>query len=261
MLVKACLNGGTSRSDHPAVPRSPGELAADAIAVVAAGARAIHFHPRAVGVYAGGADTASGRDTEVPETLDSAWVLPAVAAVHKAVPGTPVGVTTGIWAVNGDPEVRLELVADWTGPDRPDFASINLSEPGAVELFDLLTDLDIAVEAGLWTLADVDALVAAGFGRQALRFLIEPPDPTPEGAVAAAAAINAALTGHGFTQPRVHHGYGLATWPVLQAAIALGQDIRVGLEDTTVLPDGSTTTGNAELVATAIGLARGEAVI
>src|SRR2546421_566652 len=32
MLIKACLNGGTSREVHPAVPRTPDELAADALA-------------------------------------------------------------------------------------------------------------------------------------------------------------------------------------------------------------------------------------
>jgi uncharacterized protein (DUF849 family) len=41
---------------------------------------------------------------------------------------------------------------------------------------------------------------------------------------------------------------------VLRAAIADGQDIRIGLEDTTVLPDGSTAAGNADLVAAAARL-------
>jgi uncharacterized protein (DUF849 family) len=44
---------------------------------------------------------------------------------------------------------------------------------------------------------------------------------------------------------------------VMRAAVANGQDIRVGLEDTTVLPDGSVATGNGELVAAAVQLARG----
>jgi len=257
MLVKACLNGGTSRAEHPRVPRSAAELASDAVAVVRAGAGAIHIHPRDMS----GITDPSARDSEAPESLDSAWVLPAVAAVHKAVPGIQVGVTTGIWAVGGDPSARLDLVGNWFGPDRPDFASINMSEPGAVELYKLLLDLDIPVEAGLWTVDDVDALVAAGFGKHVLRFLIEPQDPIAEDAVAAAAAIEAALDQRGFTQPRVHHGYGDATWAVLAAAVARGQGIRVGLEDTTVLPSGARADGNADLVAAAIGLARGEAVV
>jgi len=54
----------------------------------------------------------------------------------------------------------------------------------------------------------------------------------------------------------VRHGYALATWDVLRASIADGQDIRVGLEDTTVLPDDSVATGNGDLVAAAARLTR-----
>ncbi len=60
---------------------------------------------------------------------------------------------------------------------------------------------------------------------------------------------------HGFTAPRLHHGYGAATWPVLRAAIRLGRDIRVGLEDTTILADGGPASGNGELVEAAVSLA------
>ena len=54
----------------------------------------------------------------------------------------------------------------------------------------------------------------------------------------------------------MHHGYGLATWDVIRAAVAMGQDFRVGLEDTTVLPDGRVAAGNGELVAAAVRLVR-----
>ena len=42
----------------------------------------------------------------------------------------------------------------------------------------------------------------------------------------------------------------------MRAAVAMGQDIRVGLEDTTFLPDGSVAVGNADLVAAAVRLVR-----
>ena len=45
------------------------------------------------------------------------------------------------------------------------------------------------------------------------------------------------------------------TWPVLRAAIQMGRDIRVGLEDTTVLADGRLASGNGELVEAAVRLA------
>lgn len=243
MLVKACLNGGTTRESHPGVPQRPAELAADAAAVVRAGAGAIHLHPR---------------DLSGAEVLSGVEVLAAVAAVRAAVPGVPIGVTTGLWAAGGDPARRLSLVCGWTGEGRPDFASVNLSEPGAAELAALLGDLGIGVEAGVWTVADVDALGAFGSGFGPLvRILIEPQDEAPEGAVALAADVEAALDRRGLTGvPRLHHGYGPATWSVLRAAVAMGRDIRVGLEDTVVMADGSPATGNAALVATAVALAR-----
>ncbi len=39
------------------------------------------------------------------------------------------------------------------------------------------------------------------------------------------------------------------------AAIRMGRDIRIGLEDTTVLPDGRVASGNGELVEAAVRLA------
>jgi uncharacterized protein (DUF849 family) len=240
MLIKACLNGGTTRDEHASVPQTPAELAADSSAAVSAGAGAVHLHPR---------------DSSGAETLDPGAVLAAVAAVRAAAPVTPVGVTTGLWVAGGDPARRMSLVAGWGGPGRPDFASVNLSEPGADELAGLLADLGIAVEAGVWSTDDADRLAASTFGRQVLRILIEPQDDVPEEAVALAAAIEAALDRHDLTAPRLHHGYGVATWSVLRAAIRLGRDIRVGLEDTVVLADGRPASGNRELVEAAVRLA------
>jgi len=45
-----------------------------------------------------------------------------------------------------------------------------------------------------------------------------------------------------------------ATWPVLRAAIRLGRDIRVGLEDPADLDDSRPATGNRQLVQAAARL-------
>jgi uncharacterized protein (DUF849 family) len=42
--IKACLNGRRSRDEHPGVPVTPAELAAEAAASVPAGAEAVHLH-------------------------------------------------------------------------------------------------------------------------------------------------------------------------------------------------------------------------
>ena len=239
MLIQASLNGGTTRAEHPAVPLTPAELAAEASAAAAAGARAIHLHPR---------------DLSGAQTLRPEHVLAAVAAVRTAT-GLPVGVTTGMWAVDGDVGRRMSLVADWSGRDRPDFASINMNEPGTDALAELLTGQGIEIEAGVWTVEDARLLGASTFGLRIIRVLIEPVDRSAAGAVATAAEAAAELARLGVRARQVHHGYGLATWDVLRAAVAMGQDIRVGLEDTTVLPDGSVAAGNGDLVTAAARLA------
>jgi uncharacterized protein (DUF849 family) len=241
VLVQAALNGGTTRGGHPSVPLTPVELASEARAARLAGAGAFHLHPR---------------DGSGAQTLEAGPVLAAVAAVRAAT-GLPVGVTTGIWTVDGDVARRLALVERWTGPDRPDYASINMNEPGIEGLADLLTRLGIGIEAGVWAAGDARVLGASGFRDRILRVLLEPEDLAPAGAVAVAAEAAAELAGLGITARQVRHGYALATWAVLRAAIADGQDIRIGLEDTTVLPDGSVAAGNGDLVAAAARLAAG----
>ena len=232
-MLQACLNGSRTRREHPAVPVTPDELAAAAGGAVAAGAEELHVHPR-------GPDE---RDTLEPDAVDA-----AVAAIRAACPGVPLGLTTGIWAADGDAERRLELVAAWV--ELPDYVSVNLSEPGFRELCELVTSRGMGIEAGAWSPPDASAL--AGSGVECLRVLVEAADGGAENVVKGARAIERALVEAGVTAPQLHHGAGRATWAVLAAARERGHDVRIGLEDTTVLPGGARARDNAELVAAAL---------
>ncbi|MGO4841653.1 3-keto-5-aminohexanoate cleavage protein, partial [Rhizobiaceae sp. 2RAB30] len=53
---------------------------------------------------------------------------------------------------------------------------------------------------------------------------------------------------------QVHHGNGAACWAVNRRALERGHGIRTGLEDVTVLPDGTPARDNAELVMAAAAL-------
>jgi uncharacterized protein (DUF849 family) len=66
--------------------------------------------------------------------------------------------------------------------------------------------------------------------------------------VAVAAEIDAALDHASIPTARLHHGVGPATWAVLDAAVPLGREIRIGLEDVLTLPDGRRAPDNAALV-------------
>lgn len=232
-MVKACLNGGRSRDDHPAVPLTADALAADAAACVAAGAAALHIHPR---------------DPEGEQTLEAEPTAVVLQAVRAAVPDVPVGGTTLLDICAGDAERRLAMVRAWTV--KPDFVSLNLEEPGADELARALIDeLGVGVEAGVFTVADAEALAASSFRDELVRVLIEVDDADGAAAVDRAWAIEAALDRAGIGAPRLHHGYEAATWAVIDAALARGRDVRIGLEDTLVMRDGARAPGNAELVA------------
>ncbi len=238
ILIKACLNGGRRRGEHAAVPVSPAELARDARAAVAAGAGALHIHPR----------DDSGAETLDPDATDA-----VVEAVRAACPAIPLGLTTGAWIAGG--AERERLVSAWRAA--PDFVSVNFIEEGAAELIRLLLARGIGVEAGLATLADVEVLRQSGLAPRMRRFLIEVEPEEPDEAAALAAAIDSALDGIAPLQTsRLHHGAGLATWRVIEAAARRDRDVRIGLEDTLALPDGSTARDNAELVATAVEIVR-----
>jgi uncharacterized protein (DUF849 family) len=228
MAVKACLNGGRTRAEHPAVPLSPAELAADAIAVRRAGAFAVHVHPR---------------DAHGAPTLKATHCDAAVAAIRAAVPGMPVGLSTAE-EIDPDPFARAAAVRSWR--ERPDFVSVNLSESGWVGIVRAALHAGIGVEAGLATPADAAELARSSFTHQILRVLVE-----VDGGMDEAQAV-AQLIPEGL--PQLWHGFGERTWEIITACRGTGIDVRVGLEDVLLLPDGHVAEDNAELVAAAVEL-------
>jgi uncharacterized protein (DUF849 family) len=237
--VEACLNGSREPGAHPALPLTAADLAAAARGAAEAGAFAVHVHPRR-------ADGA--------QTLDPLPCGEAVAAIRLACPALPVGLSTAAW-IEPDPDRRLGLVL---GCDpRPDFVSVNLHEPGALELVRTLPGAGIGVEAGVWTAMSARRLVDDDLARHCLRVLVEPQEAVPSAALAAAAAVDAVLDEAGVLLRRVYHGHERTAWPVIEAMVARGRDVRVGLEDVLTLPDRRPARDNAELVAAAVRLAAG----
>jgi uncharacterized protein (DUF849 family) len=241
--LKACLNGRRSQADYPAVPVTPGELARDAAAAVAAGAEAIHLH---------------ARGPDGGESVQAADVGAAVAAVRAACPGTPVGVSTGLWITHGDAAARHAAVAGWAGLDlaaRPDFASVNVSEEGWAGVARVLGAAGIAVEAGVWSAADVPVLATAGLPQPPVRIMVEVAGVPALAAPRAAEAILRALDASAVRElPRLLHGEDESCWPLVAQAAREGLPTRIGLEDTLVGPDGRPARGNAELVRRALAM-------
>lgn len=232
-LLQAALNGDRV---HPAAPRTPGDIAAQARVAVDAGARSVHLHPY---------------DEDGRQTFAAGPCAATLRAVRAACPRISISLSTSA-DVEPDPRRRIVLVEAWT--ELPDLVTANQGEDGIVELCELLVTRGIGIEAGLLSLDDAHRFVASGIASRCVRAMVEPLDADPDAAVAHAAAIEQTLADAGVSLEQVHHGDGIASWAVNLRAIPRGHGIRTGLEDTPVLPDGRIAEGNGDLVAAAASM-------
>jgi uncharacterized protein (DUF849 family) len=148
LFVQAALNGNRN---HPTVPRTPQELAADARAVVEAGARSVHLH---------------AYDEHGQETLAAKPCALALQAVRAACPGVPISLTTSA-DVEPNPEKRRALIATWT--EVPDLVTANMGEKGILDLCELLIERGIGIEAGLLSLKDAHVFIGSGIAPRCSR--------------------------------------------------------------------------------------------
>lgn len=233
IYVKACINGARTRDQHPNLPVTPPELAAAALAVHQAGAKAVHMHPK----------TADGVDSLLPDVVDA-----AVSEVRHIVPGLPLGVTTGFWALP-DADDRLGAVDGWTV--LPDFASVNWHEPGSKELAELLLGKGLGVEIGIFNAEAAESWAVSELARHCMRVMIELPGAAD---IATADELLSRVLAAGSPAPVLLHGFDESCWPLLEHAGVRGVQTRIGMEDTLALPDGSTAPDNASLVSAALEL-------
>jgi uncharacterized protein (DUF849 family) len=240
-IIQVTPNGPYGKDVHPAMPETLQELLVELGGCFLCGAGGVHLHVR---------------DDDGRESLDPGHVNPTVEAVRNVAgecgAHVEVGLTTGAWIVP-DLSERIGLIRDWVGVD---CATVNLSEEGFEEVMAGMLDVGIGIDVGLWDISEVPALTASGLLDQVTRISIEldPGEPYfPKGdPVELAGAINDALDEAGSTCPRLTHGAGDWTWPLVRDALRRGHDTRVGFEDSTRMPDGSVAASNRELVKAAV---------
>ena len=243
VLIKAAINGGRSKAEHAAVPVNPHEQAAAVVDCLKAGANAIHLHVRSTS-----SDTSIHSDKESLYAEDVARTLLAVRSVS---PNSQIGVSTGAWILP-DPTARLQAVTAWKV--LPDFASVNFSEDGATELARLLLSRGVDVEAGVCDSDAAEIFLKSGLAPRCIRVLLEPQEQEMDHALETVVAIEKVLDSGLLELPRpfLLHGTEATAWPMMGEAITRGYDVRIGLEDTLLLPDGKMAQDNAELVAEAV---------
>jgi uncharacterized protein (DUF849 family) len=231
-VVQCALNGDYGHEDHPAVPVTLEQLVADAAACHQAGAGSVHLHQR--------------RPRDGIESLAAEVHDPVVAAIRAAVPDLEISCSTQEDIDLGGASDRVAAVQAWQRP--PDVVSLNIAERGIVALGGALLDRGIGIEAGVFTLADADSLLAAPWAGRVHRVLVEVIfEHDDAAAVKLARAIDARVAVLG--RPRLWHGDARANWAVVDAGLAAGVDVRVGLEDTLIGRDGRPAPANAAQVA------------
>jgi uncharacterized protein (DUF849 family) len=233
IYLKACINGARTPDQHPGLPVSPEQLAAEAVAAHRAGAKAVHLHPK----------TPDGVDSLQPDIVGA-----AVTAVRHAVPGLPLGVTTGFWALP-DAAERRRAVESWEV--LPDFASLNWHEPGSPELAEVLLGKGLGVEVGIFHAEAADSWATSDIARHCMRVMIE---LQADADTALADELLDRVQAVDSPAPVLLHGLDESCWPLLEHAGVRGVQTRIGLEDTLRLPDGSVAPDNAALVAAAVDL-------
>ena len=231
--LQAAVNGDV---DHPAMPKTAEEIAADAAACVEAGEILLHLH---------------AFDEHGEETLEAGPVGRMLTAVRAACPGVPINVTT-FASIISDPAHRLRLVDGWTV--LPDLIAANQGEEGIDDLSALLSARGVGIEACVLSVDDVRTFLRRGSWSRFARLVVEPLEPVPEDAVALAEEMESELRPAGVRLPELHHGVGPASWTIMRRAVSNGHSIRTGLEDTLVLEDGSPAVSNAQLVAAAFAI-------
>ena len=227
-----------SKSDHPALPVTPTEIARTARACQAAGAAALHLHVRAQGGT---------------HSLDAGRYREAAAAVCDAAPGMAVQVTTeaaGIYAVSD----QLDLLEDL----KPGAASIAVREMARDEAL-AARAYAVAREAGtevqhilygepcLRTLAAwfADGTVPETF-RSAILVLGQ---YAPARAAAPHEVAPFVGTAREMDLVPMVCAFGPQEHACLLEAARLGADLRVGFENSLSGPDGMPWADNAASVA------------
>ena len=277
VIIEAALNGGLSRAEHPGVPLSAGELAAEARCCAEAGASVVHVHAR-------------GRKGEW--TASQAEYTRVIRAIRETAPGVLISITS--LRPEGVPSERVQhLLTRLPRDARPDLISVNLGHIATWEVQE--ESATRGPQSGLYgrdtvhypnSYDDIVELLAAcrrehvipelgvmdfGFISNAMTLLFDGILPFPtwflleldspyhgSGRQVAPAevsiydALAAALREEFPDAPWAAHGAGLETYAVVQRALEDGAHVRVGFEDCPVMPDGELARSNADQVAWAV---------
>jgi 3-keto-5-aminohexanoate cleavage enzyme len=259
VVVTAALTGALTRRQHcPAIPYTPVEIAEEARRAAEAGAAIVHVHAR----------NPDGSPTWSPGTFAEIQ-----AEVHAR---TDVLVNLSTGAVGIPAEERIAHIREL----RPAMAALNMGSMNyaiyserrkafhhdhvfANPFSDIRFFLETMNEVGVRP--EMECFDCGHIGNTAP--LIDMGVLRPPHQFSLVMGVLGGIPGTtrnlvhqvGSLPPRSHWqviGIGLAQWPLLAAAVGLGGNVRVGLEDNFYLEAGRMAGGNGELVEKAVAMCR-----
>jgi uncharacterized protein (DUF849 family) len=259
VVVSAALTGAlTTRDQCPAIPYTPEEIAREAEAAREAGAAVAHIHARTP-------EGAPTFDTDV------------YREIHDAVrERTDILLNYSTGALDTPVEER----ADYVRAVQPNIAALNMgsmnyakySERSGSFVFDMVFEnsfaeirelLEAMNDAGVRPELECFDTGHVGNVRPFQREGILPADPNFSLVMGVLGGIPATVENlaHQVRQLPADAcwqviGISRNQWALAAAALAMGGNVRVGLEDNFYLPDGEMAESNAELVDAAVELAR-----
>ena len=259
-ILTAALTGVlTTRAQSPAIPYTPDEIAAEARRSVAAGASIVHIHARQD-------DGRPAYDVDTYARID--------AAVRRECPDVIINYSTG--AVGVGREERVAHIAAL----RPDMAALNMGSMNyaiysaknkafyhdhvfANPFSDIIYFLEALTGAGTRPemecfdtghIHNATPLIDMGLLRPPYQFSLI------MGVLGGIPGTTRHLVQQVDNLPAGAHwqviGIGARQWPLVAAAITLGGNVRVGLEDNLYIAPGQLARSNGELVARAAELVR-----
>lgn len=254
-LVLAVAPNGSrkTKTDHPALPMTPDEVAHTAAACLEAGAAMIHLHVR---------------DKDGGHSLDAEAYRAAIAALRRDLgQRIVIQITTEAVGIYSPAEQMACVRAV-----RPEAASLairelfcdEIDEREAADFLAWVAAERITPQYILYSADDVtrfEALKARGIIPQEKAFRIYVLGRYSEGQRSTPADLLPFLAAHSGEDPEDPDPWALCAFGSQETACAiaaacLGGHARVGFENNTLLPDGTTAPDNAALVAACAAGAR-----
>jgi uncharacterized protein (DUF849 family) len=255
VIVSCALTGVlANRKQCPAIPYSPAEIADEALRAWEAGATVAHIHAR----------EDDGSPTWSPEVF--------LRIKEEVRARCPIIINFSTGSLDDDTTLQERMIRE----ARPDVAALNMgtmnyakySERRKDFVFDLIFPnpfskirrlLDAMVEAGVHPELEcfdsghtnsIAPLLDMGLLRPPLEFSFIMGVLGGLPTTVEALQLQASLVPPGSEWQVI--GIGRVQWRLIAAALVLGGNIRVGLEDNFYLPDGAMVGSNGELVARAV---------